>query len=280
MSTRIGLVGLDSSHAEDFLRHFNLEGCHNGFRVTAMADGDDARMGELEAFAPGLERAASLDQLLQVVDAVIVGHRHGDLHRAAAIASLEAGKPTFVDKPLANAMGDAEAIVAAAGRHGALLLSGSALRWQAETARLKARLAGLEGDYDLSAYGTWYPDSEYGGAIFYAIHTIELVQELLGTSWKKLKRKGSDGAVVQFKTNGTTVSLEFRPLGPSGSSAFGVDVTAKGLAFKQAIPLGDDYMAPVAAKFVKMIESGRPCLSHDDLLAPIRLMREIDELLA
>jgi hypothetical protein len=26
MSKRIGLIGLDSSHAEDFLRHFNLEG--------------------------------------------------------------------------------------------------------------------------------------------------------------------------------------------------------------------------------------------------------------
>lgn len=279
MSTRIGLVGLDSSHAEDFVRHFNLEGRHASFRITAMTDGDRARMNELDAFAPGLERAASLNELFAMTDAVIIGHRHGDEHRAAAVAALAAGKPTFVDKPLANSIADAEAIVAAAESNGTPLLSGSALRWQAETARLKARLAGIDGDYELMAYGTWYPGSEYGGAIFYAIHTVELVQELLGISWRKLRRKSGANPAVQFKTNGTTVSLEFRPLGPSGSSAFGVEVDGKGLELKQPIALGDDYMAPVAAKFAKMLETGKPCLSHEELLAPVRLMRELEELL-
>ena len=279
MTTRIGLVGLDSSHAEDFLRHFNLEACHEDLRVTAVTGGDDRRIEELEAFSPGLKHVASLDAMLTTVDAVIVGHRHGDLHREAAIASLTAGKPTFVDKPLTNFLTDAEAIIAVAERRDVLLLSGSALRWQAETARLKARLAGIDGDYELIAYGTWYPDSEYGGAIFYAIHTVELVQELLGTSWKKLKLKAAANPVIQFKTNRTAVSLEFRPIGPSGSSAFGVEVKGKGIEFHQPIALGDDYMAPVATKFAKMIATGKPCLSHQDLLAPIRLMGEIDALL-
>jgi len=280
MSKRIGLVGLDSSHAEDFLRHFNLEGRHNGIRITAMADADGSRMAELDAFAPGLVRATELDELLGMVDAVIVGHRHGDLHRAAAIASLAAGKPTFVDKPLANSVDDAAAIVAAAERHGTPLLSGSALRWQAETARLKARLAGIDGDREVMAYGTWYPNSEYGGPIFYAIHTVELVQELLGVDWKKLKRKSGSSPAVQFRANGATVTLEFRPLGPAGKSAFGVEVVAKDLGFKQPIPLGNDYMAPVAAKFAKMLETGHACLSHEELLAPVRLMHEIEALLA
>src|SRR3954465_9963557 len=113
MSKRIGLIGLDSSHAEDFLRHFNLEGRHTGFRITAMADGDEARMDELDAFAPGLDRAASPNELLGMTDAGIVGHGHGGQPRAAAIAALAAGKPTFVDKPLANSVADADAIVAA-----------------------------------------------------------------------------------------------------------------------------------------------------------------------
>ena len=109
---------------------------------------------------------------------------------------------------------------------------------------------------------------------------MELVQELLGISWKKLKLKSATYPTVQFKTNGTAVSLEFRPLGPSGSSAFGVEVNGKGLGCNQPIALGDDYMAPVAAKFAKMLETRKACLSHDELLAPIRLMHEIDGLLA
>src|SRR3569832_2798514 len=118
MSTRIGLIGLDSSHAEDFLRHFNLEARHSNLRIPAMTGGDAGRMDELEAFAPGLQRASSLDAMLGQVDAVIVGHRHGDLHRTAAIASLSAGKPPFVDKPLTNSVADAEAVIEAAERHG------------------------------------------------------------------------------------------------------------------------------------------------------------------
>ena len=279
MSTRIGLVGLDSSHAEDFLRHFNREARHAGIRITAMAQGDAERMDQLVTFAPGLMTATSLDELFGMVDAVIVGHRHGDLHRAAAVASLAAGKPTFVDKPLANSIVDAEAIVSASERHGTPLLSGSALRWHAETARLKARIAGIDGDYNLLAYGTWYPESEYGGAIFYAIHTVELVLELLGTGWKKLKLRPGPYPMVQFKTSGTAVSLEFRPLGPSGSSAFGVEAEGKGLALKQPIALDEDYMAPVAAKFAKLLHTGKSCLSPEELLAPIRLMHEIEQLL-
>ena len=108
---------------------------------------------------------------------------------------------------------------------------------------------------------------------------MELVQELLGIAWKKLKPKPAATPTVQFKTNSALVSLEFRPLGPSGSAAFGVEVAGKGIEFKQAIPLGDDYMAPVAAKFAKMIQTGKACLSHEELLAPIRLMHEIGALL-
>jgi hypothetical protein len=108
---------------------------------------------------------------------------------------------------------------------------------------------------------------------------VELVQELLGIGWRKLKRKPGETPAVQFRTGSATVSLEFRPLGPSGSSAFGVEVAGKGIEFKQPIPLGDDYMAPVAAKFARMLQIGKPCLSHEELLAPIRLMSEIEALL-
>jgi len=233
----------------------------------------------IERFGPGAIAVRETPAMLGEVDAVIVGDRHGGLHRVHAIAALEAGRPVFVDKPLANSLGDATAIVDAAERHGVPVLSGSALRWQAETRRLKAKLAGLDGPMELLAYGTWYPQNEYGGAIFYAIHTVELVQELLGIGWRKLKLKAAANPVIQFKTNRTAVSLDFRPLGPSGSSAFGVEVKGKGIEFQQPIALGDDYMAPVATKFAKMIATGKPCLSHQDLLAPIRLMGEIDALL-
>ncbi|MHB1104601.1 MAG: Gfo/Idh/MocA family oxidoreductase [Devosia sp.] len=92
------------------------------------------------------------------VDAVIVGDRHGALHREHAVPHLVAGLPVFVDKPPACSVADAEAMLEAAAKSGAPLLSGSALRWQADTAVLESRMRGLQGPLEVSAFGTWYPD--------------------------------------------------------------------------------------------------------------------------
>ena len=279
MSFTIGLVGLDSSHAEDFLRHINAEARHPGLRIGAMADGDAARVAALQRLDSGLVHCPTLDRLIDSVDAVIVGHRRGDLHRAAAIACLRAGRPTFVDKPLANSRADAEAIIAAAEQSHTPLLSGSALRWQAETRRIKARLAGVDGGVELRAWGTWYPDSEYGGAIFYAIHTIELALELLGPAFRKVKLAGRSEPGVTYRSGNNEVTLSFHPLGRSGHSDFGVEIASKGVNFGGPVLLGDDYMAPVVDQFAAMLRTGRSPMTQEELLAPLALMEEIEAVL-
>src|SRR5262249_27466055 len=149
----------------------------------------------------------------------------------------------------------AEAIVSAAERNATPLLSGSALRWQAETRRLKALIAGVDSPFEIAAYGTWYPENEYGGPIFYAIQTREVVQELIGISWRNLELIGGDNPTIRYRSGETSVALEFQPLGESGNSAFGVRVKAPGVAFEHAVPLGDDYMAPVAAQIAAMLKA-------------------------
>jgi predicted dehydrogenase len=278
---RIGLVGVDGSHAEDFLRHFNTEARHHDITVTAFWGGSRERANELLALSPGLVAADSLDKLIASVDAVIVGDRHGDLHVAHALPAIAGGRPVFVDKPLACGLDDATAIVNAAERAGMPLLSASALRWQRETVILKARLAYLDGPFTISAYGTWYPDNEYGGAIYYAIHTVELMQELLGTSWHGLRvERGSDGPVIRYSCGRADVAISLRPLGADGSSAFGVSVTSPQLTCNQPIPLPDDYMAPVTDHIARMLQTGKSEMERETLLAPIRLMAGIDALLA
>lgn len=277
---RIGLAGVDGSHAEDFLRHFNIETRHRDIAVTAFWGGDEARASELLALAPALVAADSLDQLVDNVDALIVGARHGDLHLEHALPAIAAGKPVFVDKPLACSIEDATAIVDAAERAGTPLLSASALRWQHETVVLKARLAYLDGPFSISGYGTWYPDSEYGGAIYYAIHTLELMQELVGTEHRALRIEPGEEPVVHYECGRASVSLSFRPLGASGSSAFGVSVKSPQLTCDKPIPLPDDYMAPVTDRIAAMLRSGKSGMDRETLLAPIRLMADINALLA
>ena len=277
---RIGLVGIDSSHAEDFLRHFNTEQRHSDIRVTALWGGDEVRSAELVANASGLETASSLDALIAGVDAVIVGDRHGALHAQHALPCLAAGKPVFVDKPLACAVADATAIVDAAERAVVPLLSGSALRWQTATTVLKARLAYADGPLSIDGYGTWYPDSEYGGPIFYAIHTIELLQELTSTKWSGLRVESGDEPIIRYESGRATVSISFRPLGASGSSAFGVSVRSPVLTCETPIPLPSDYMAPVTDRIATMLQTGQSSMDREALLAPVQMMAEINALLA
>jgi predicted dehydrogenase len=276
---RLGLIGVDSSHAEDFLRHFNAEHRYPGITITTLWGNDRDRVDALRRLDPTLVAAESAAALVEQVDAAIVGARHGDLHRAPAVLALAAGRPVFVDKPLANSLADARAIVAAAEGNGTPLLSASALRWQSETLRLKAKLGGLDGPIELLAYGTWYPHNEYGGAIYYGIHIVELVQELLGIEWRKLSLVSGDPARVRYKTQEHRVTLEFRPLVDGQSSDFGVVVRAGGIAFQQSIPLGDDYMLPVADQIAAMLRSRRSRMTSAELLAPIALMEEIEAML-
>jgi predicted dehydrogenase len=279
MSFRIGLVGLDSSHAEDFLRHINAERRYPDLRVTALHGGDGARVSELVKVDPGLVHVAMLESLIETTDAVIVGHRDGALHRAAAITCLEAGHPVFVDKPLADSRADAEAIVDASERSGAPLLSGSALRWQAETQRLKALLATCDSPVELHAWGTWYPDSEYGGAIFYAVHTVELAQELLGPDFRHVAVHGSTEPSISYRSGRNSVTLSFHSLGASGHSDFGVEIASKEEDRRHPIPLGDDYMLPVVEQFAAMLRTGASPMTRAELTAPLALMEEIDALL-
>jgi predicted dehydrogenase len=276
---RIGLAGIDGSHAEDFIRHFNTEARYRDIAVTAVWGRDAARTAEVLVHAPGVRACETLDELIARVDAVIVGDRHGNLHLPHALPAIAAGKPVFIDKPLACSVGDAMAIVDAADRAGTPLLSASALRWQDETVMLKARLAYVDGPISVGGYGTWYPDSEYGGAIFYAIHTIELMQELVGIGWSGLRVEPGDEPVIAYECGRESVAMAFRPLGTSGSSAFGVSVRSSQLACDRPITLPDDYMVPVTDRIAAMLRTGEGGMDRDTLLAPIRMMAEIDALL-
>ena len=279
MAIRFGLAGIDSSHADDFLWIFNAWHIFGDSTVTAFwsHDGDGNRVAELAAWHPEAAAQRSLADLVAGVDAVIVGCRDGGLHHDHAIAAIEAGKPVFIDKPLANTLADGRAIVDAAAGARVPICSASALRWQEDTHLLKARLAYLVAPFSVEATGTWYRENDHGGPIFYAIHTIELVQELLGIEWRNVTRTGESS--VSCALGDTQVTMHFTPPRPDGSH-FAVAVRSGEADFTRRIALPDDYMVPVAARIVRMIETGAGPLDSAHLLAPLAMMEATEKALA
>jgi predicted dehydrogenase len=272
---RLGLIGTDSSHAELFLDSFNVANRHSGQRIVALWGQDEERTRILARRGGDIAVVAQPHELLGAIDGAIIGDRHGDLHRGHAAPFLEAGLPVFVDKPLANSPGDAEALVALARRSGAALCSASALRWQRDMEDLKRRLASLGALREVEAYGTWYPQSEYGGPIFYGIHSVEMAQELVGPDWDALTVTPGREPNAVFRAGDVRVRLDFRPLADSGESEFGVRVRAEGGEVAMPIRLPDDYMEPVIDRIAEMMRTCRAPLSDRALVSPVALMQEI-----
>ena len=75
------------------------------------------------------------------IDAVVLACPTA-LHREFAVAALEAGKHVFCEVPLAPSLDDADAMIAAAGRAGRVLMAGQVLRHVAAFVRLREIVAG------------------------------------------------------------------------------------------------------------------------------------------
>ncbi len=121
------------------------------------------------------------------VDAVLVLSGDARAHLAQASPALEAGLTTFVDKPFAQTVADAEAIAELADRHGAPLFCTSALRFAPQTVALRERLPNTVGT-PLAAHsiGTGDYDS-------YAVHSLEILFGVWGGGVTQVRGSGRSG---------------------------------------------------------------------------------------
>src|SRR5437879_4629021 len=137
---RVGLVDFDTSHVVAFtqrLNHVDLPESDwvEGARVVAGCPGDSTIMpdrfpGYTDQFKKyGMEIVVRPADLIGKIDAVMIESQQGSRHLDRAKPFLEAGIPTFVDKPFANSLADADAMIALADRHKASLMSCSSLRY-------------------------------------------------------------------------------------------------------------------------------------------------------
>ncbi len=220
---KIGILGSDNSHAEIFSKILN---CRDYGDYWATADarvvaiwGQEAERTQQVAQNGLIETiVAKPEEMLGRVDAVFCVTRHGGLHLDLVRPYLQAGVPTFVDKPLAVDPEDARSIVALANQKQIPFTSFSTVRFSADTQRFLLASKDL-GDLRACVYsGPATRRSPYGGVIFYAIHCIELMlmTQGAGVQWVQalegpaIDSAGNGNVVVLCAwANGATATLEF-----------------------------------------------------------------------
>ena len=205
----IGLLGSDNSHADRFAELLNLvEHPHYNAAADACVSaiwGEDAartaQVAEQNQIATIVDEPAAM---LDIVDAVICVTRHGGLHLDLVRPFITAGIPTFIDKPLAIEPDDARTIVALATQFGAPFSSFSTVQFSAAAQEFLATTQQLGGIRMGSYSGPATRRNPYGGLLFYAIHSIELMLAAQGPGVQWVQ--AMEGPGVDEHENGNVVA--------------------------------------------------------------------------
>ena len=223
---KIGILGSDNSHAERFSEILNRTD-HRDYwpdadaKVVAIWGAEPERTQQVAQNNLIDEIVPTPEAMLGKVDAVFCVTRHGGLHRELVRPYLEAGVPTFVDKPLAVDPADARAITELAAAHKTPFTSFSTVRFSADTERFLADAAQL-GDIRAAIYtGPASRRNPYGGMIFYAIHSIELMLMMQGSGVEWVH--ALEGAGIDQAGNGNVVATCAWANGATATLHFTVD---------------------------------------------------------
>lgn len=204
---RIGIIGLDTSHAPAFTKLFNTENANPvlaGFKVVAAypygstdikssADRIPEYIRQVQEY--GVAIVDSIKKLLDQVDVVLLETNDGRPHLEQAREVFKAGKPVFIDKPLAGSLRDAVQIYREAAEKKVPMFSASSLRYMknAHAVRHENKIGQVSGA-DTFSPATLEP--HHPDLFWYGIHGVEILFTVMGAGCE---------TVTRFQTEDTEV---------------------------------------------------------------------------
>jgi len=213
---RIGIVGLDSSHAAAFTKTLYAQrdtDIYLGYQVVAAFPYVETPIAtnkeRIAKFQEEVERCdvkivASIAELLATVDYVMVLTNDGNTRLAQVEEVMKAGKPVFIDKPIAASYAQAQQVFALAQRYATPFFSSSSLRFQTD---IQALDTSLVRGVDLYTPATTEPSHSL--LYWYGIHGVEMLYALMGTGCLQVQCQSSptDELIVATWKDGRQASL-------------------------------------------------------------------------
>lgn len=196
---RIGIVGLDTSHGVAFTQLLNdpaapahVPGGRVVAAVKTCSPDMPASVDRVDGFAATVERdfgvklRPSIEAVCAEVDAVMILSLDGRAHLEQARAVFAAGKPVFIDKPLAASLRDVREMFRLAAAAAVPVFSSSAYRFYESLMELKRADVG-EVRAAIS-YGPAYLDTHHPDLFFYGVHPTEALFAVLGPGCESVVR--------------------------------------------------------------------------------------------
>ncbi len=208
---RVGIIGLDTSHAPAFAKGLNAATAgeeFRGYRIVAAFPGGSEDLptsrDRVEGFTKqladmGVEIVDSIPALLERVDAVMLLSVDGRVHLQQALPVLKARKRMFIDKPLSASLAEGLAIFRAAEHYGVPVFSASSLRYM--KGAQDARGGSIGEVVGANAFSPAWLEPTHPDLIWYGVHGTELLFTMMGTGCKRVMRVMSEGSVDREGTD-------------------------------------------------------------------------------
>ncbi len=195
---RIGMIGLDTSHCLHFSRILNDESDPrhvSGCRVVMVYPKGSPDIPSSVSRVPqytediqklGVQIESDLEKMIQGVDAVLLETNDGRPHLEQLVPVLRAGKPCFIDKPIAGSLTDCIAIFKLAEHFKTPVFSSSSLRYGKNTQAVRGGSIG-----DVTGCDTWSPcslEKTHPDLFWYGIHGVESLFTVMGTGVESVVR--------------------------------------------------------------------------------------------
>jgi hypothetical protein len=277
---KIGIIGLDTSHAPAFTKELNnpaAESDLKGCRVIAAYPKGSPDIESSTSRVPkytedvqklGVEIVGSIDELLKRVDFVLLETNDGRPHLEQALPCFRAGKPTFIDKPLAASLADCIAIFEAARKYNCPTFCSSSLRYGKTTQPVRNGSLGKITHAETTSPANL--EKTHPDLFWYGIHGVESLFTVMGPGCETATRK-------------TTADGKIEVLGEWVGGRTGIyrearGYTGKAVGEKGESPVGDSAgYRPLIVEIVKFFRTKQPPVTEAETLEIYAFMEAADE---
>ena len=281
---RVGVIGLDTSHATEFTRILNREDAGSdfgGYRVVAAYPHGSKDIESSASRIPtytnqmrdmGIQIVDSIAELLKMTDVILLETNDGRMHLEQAVEVFKAGKTVFIDKPIAASLADTISIFQAAKDFNIQVFTASPMRYwtNMEDVAVNKTIGNVLG---ACTYSPCTLEQTHPDFFWYGIHGVEALITVMGTGCQRVSRvhtQDTDFAIGIWKDDriGT-----FRGLRTGRTDYGGEAFGEKGI---RAIGSNAGYI-PLVKEIAKFFQTGISPVPSEETIEIYTFMEAADE---
>lgn len=278
---RVGIIGCDTSHVPQFTEIINGKDGIEGLEVVAAFPGGSDDLPTSRDRVPGYTKTLkdrgvkivdSVEELLPLVDVVLLESVDGRKHLEQVRPVIAAGKPVFIDKPVAGTLADAVEIFRLAEQHEVPCFSSSSLRYEPAVVDIKKnpkfkKILGCD------VHAPCHLEPHHPDLFWYGVHGVEILFTLMGPGCETVARTHTDGADLTLGVWKDGRIGTFRGI-RKGKGDYGV--TVFGEKENAAIDIKTGYK-PLLNEIAPFFVNHKPPVSAAETLEIFTFMEAADE---